>query len=303
MCEFVHAWGEDDLSPAPPRLVSGALRGCEVVAVSAGLYHSAVATASGDLFVMGTNASACLGLGPAEEAEEEEEPPEILDPNSANSADRPLRPPALAPHHDPFTPRLLRAFPAKVRIAQVSCGGSLLGAHTLALTHTGRVARLRPRPRPRRPRARPRRPLRHRARPHRLRRPPPRDFRLRRRGIQPLPQRRRRGLLLRVQSGRAPRLPCLLPRQRRHPHHHHQHRPHRRRRKRPVATQTSRTDGGRAGHQWLQGLAPQDPNYTKLSQQYLALRGPDKVKPVITAPEEPIRPGARDPRIELAKKS
>lgn len=50
--------------------------------------------------------------------------------------------------------------------------------------------------------------------------------------------------------------------------------------------------------QWLQSLAPQDPNYRKLSQQYLALRAPDAgPKAKIAPPQAPIRPGARDPRM------
>lgn len=50
--------------------------------------------------------------------------------------------------------------------------------------------------------------------------------------------------------------------------------------------------------EWLQSLAPQDPNYRKLSQQYLALRQSGMSKgPQIARSDEPIRPGARDPRI------
>ena len=49
--------------------------------------------------------------------------------------------------------------------------------------------------------------------------------------------------------------------------------------------------------EWLQGLAPQDANYRKLSAHYLALRTPEKDQAPISAPEAPIRPGARDPRM------
>lgn len=50
--------------------------------------------------------------------------------------------------------------------------------------------------------------------------------------------------------------------------------------------------------QWLQSLAPQDPNYRKLSQQYLAMRQSAADKgPAIAPSEEPITPGARDPRM------
>lgn len=50
--------------------------------------------------------------------------------------------------------------------------------------------------------------------------------------------------------------------------------------------------------EWLQSLAPQDANYRRLSEQYLALRKPDtNRKPHIAADAEPIRPGARDPRM------
>lgn len=48
---------------------------------------------------------------------------------------------------------------------------------------------------------------------------------------------------------------------------------------------------------WLQSLAPRDANYRRLSEQYLALRATDARKPRISAPEEPITPGARDPRL------
>lgn len=50
--------------------------------------------------------------------------------------------------------------------------------------------------------------------------------------------------------------------------------------------------------EWLQGLAPPDSNYGRLSRQYLALRKPDtNSKPPISTREEPIRPGTRDPRM------
>ena len=50
--------------------------------------------------------------------------------------------------------------------------------------------------------------------------------------------------------------------------------------------------------QWFESLAPQDPNYRKLSQQYLALRESDGSRtPKIPPPPEPIKAGARDPRV------
>lgn len=51
---------------------------------------------------------------------------------------------------------------------------------------------------------------------------------------------------------------------------------------------------------WLNGLAPQDANYQRLSQAYLKLRGePGAPTPVIPASGEPIKPGADDPRMPV----
>jgi len=50
--------------------------------------------------------------------------------------------------------------------------------------------------------------------------------------------------------------------------------------------------------EWLQGLAPQDANYRKLSKSYLALRQkPAAPAPAIPPPAEPIEPGVVDPRV------
>jgi len=50
--------------------------------------------------------------------------------------------------------------------------------------------------------------------------------------------------------------------------------------------------------EWLQSLAPQDANYRKLSERYLALRQAGATaKPQIAPVEEPIAPGARNARI------
>ena len=49
---------------------------------------------------------------------------------------------------------------------------------------------------------------------------------------------------------------------------------------------------------WLQGLAPQDANYKKLSDAYLKLRQqPGKPATEIAGVGEPIKPGATDPRV------
>lgn len=49
---------------------------------------------------------------------------------------------------------------------------------------------------------------------------------------------------------------------------------------------------------WLESLAPQDANYRKLSQAYLALRkSPGAAAPAIPATAEPLRPGQTDARI------
>lgn len=49
---------------------------------------------------------------------------------------------------------------------------------------------------------------------------------------------------------------------------------------------------------WLDGLAPQNDNYRKLSEAYLELRQqPDAPAPEIPAAPEPLKPGATDPRV------
>lgn len=48
---------------------------------------------------------------------------------------------------------------------------------------------------------------------------------------------------------------------------------------------------------WLESLAPQDANYKKLSEAYLALRKQPDAAPSIPAPAEPLKPGATDPRV------
>lgn len=51
---------------------------------------------------------------------------------------------------------------------------------------------------------------------------------------------------------------------------------------------------------WLEGLAPQDASYKKLSAAYLALRRePDRGTPVVPPPPEPLKPGISDPRVPL----
>ena len=52
--------------------------------------------------------------------------------------------------------------------------------------------------------------------------------------------------------------------------------------------------------EWLEGLAPQDANYKRLSAAYVALRKqPNAPTPAIPAPAEPLKPGATDPRVPL----
>ena len=116
MCEAVYTWGSgafsrlgygsDEDNPVPAAL-TGALSSTQLVALSAGLFHSAVVTVTGEVFTFGADATSCLGLG--------------------------------ADAEDTTGPRRVTAFPSNIRIIQIACGGDLGGAHSLAVSACGRL--------------------------------------------------------------------------------------------------------------------------------------------------------------------
>jgi alpha-tubulin suppressor-like RCC1 family protein len=93
----------DKLVPEP---VQGPLTGQEIACVSAGLYHSAVVTKNGGVYMFGSNATGCLASND--------------DPSSQG-------------------PKLIQSLPPRFQVVQAACGGDLLGAHTLAVTAQGRL--------------------------------------------------------------------------------------------------------------------------------------------------------------------
>ena len=162
MCATAFAWGDGSFGrlglgedgegfvncPIP---VGRALKGCELYASSAGLFHSAVVTAAGEVFVWGVGSG-----GDSGEGWEDEEGEPGLSPTRAKqqSADSPSRSPnrspirrrdstpfipeqELPPRPPPDLPRRVDGFPTNVRIVQVACGGDLTGAFTIALSSDG----------------------------------------------------------------------------------------------------------------------------------------------------------------------
>jgi alpha-tubulin suppressor-like RCC1 family protein len=113
-----HGDSMDRLSPTS--LNANHLGDKPVVCVSAGLYHSAIVTDDGSLYTFGTNATGCLGVGESD----------------ATSTDSNTQPSAT---HRFTTPTLVRSFPPRLKIVQASVGGDLMGAHTLAVSSSGRL--------------------------------------------------------------------------------------------------------------------------------------------------------------------
>ena len=76
MCEAAYTWGSgafnrlgsgSDDDSSDPRALSGALSSNHLVAVAAGLFHSALVTSTGEVFTFGADATGCLGLGQDDE--------------------------------------------------------------------------------------------------------------------------------------------------------------------------------------------------------------------------------------------
>lgn len=169
----VYAWGSGSYGRLglghssdafSPQLVGGVLNGCNVTGVACGWYHSAIVTSTGDVATFGSKVTKCLGTagsvsdGSGSEASEGSEASWSGDDGpSGNLSGRSSRRrradgQRVAPRAAvtlalgdaqrstaDFVPRVLRSFPSRVTIVQVAVGGDMLGAHTLAVSRTGRL--------------------------------------------------------------------------------------------------------------------------------------------------------------------
>ena len=108
----------------PTRIVSKHLDGRGILCVSGGLYHSALVTDDYGLYVFGTNATGCLGLGRGVSTIQSSD-------DSAGLSD--------GSREHTYLPRRIRTLPPRIKIVQVSVGGDLMGSHTLAVSSQGRL--------------------------------------------------------------------------------------------------------------------------------------------------------------------
>mmetsp|Transcript_118921 Transcript_118921/g.296718 ORF Transcript_118921/g.296718 Transcript_118921/m.296718 type:complete len:1283 (-) Transcript_118921:31-3879(-) len=159
-----------------PQHVSGVLNGCDVTNTACGWYHSAVVTSTGEVASFGSRVTKNLGIADSgSEASDVSETSEPSDPSANSStegeaADLPSgatrqparrsgthpaagsgkrrRPPRLSLRTGAgdrqrstadFVPQILRSFPSRVTVVQVAVGSDMLGAHTLAVSRTGRL--------------------------------------------------------------------------------------------------------------------------------------------------------------------
>lgn len=102
------------------------ISGRDITCVSAGLYHSALVASDHCVLVFGSNATDCLGdqlspqtLGDVSEPDDE----------NSSSSDREIA-------HNIYR---LKSISRRLQIVQVSVGGDLIGAHTLAVSKHGRL--------------------------------------------------------------------------------------------------------------------------------------------------------------------
>ncbi|CAE8600777.1 unnamed protein product, partial [Polarella glacialis] len=171
----VYAWGSGNYGrlglghsgdAQQPQLVSGVLNGCEVCFAACSWYHSAVVTSTGDVATFGSKVSKCLGTaasgsdGSEASAGHSESSSSDGEGNSKGDKDR-SRPgkgrrdggKAAGPQRagaasalggnlrstSDFVPHVLRSFPSRVTVVQVSVGSDMIGAHTLAVSRSGKL--------------------------------------------------------------------------------------------------------------------------------------------------------------------
>jgi alpha-tubulin suppressor-like RCC1 family protein len=106
-----------------PAIVNGQIRGRGILSISGGMYHSGLVCDDNSLFLFGSNATGCLGENvPLGDASDDSAGEEIK--TDSTMASRPWR---------------IRSLPRRIQISQVSVGGDLIGAHTLAVSSQGRL--------------------------------------------------------------------------------------------------------------------------------------------------------------------
>ena len=108
----------------PKKIQSSQIDGRGIMCVSGGLYHSAIVTDDYGVYVFGTNATGCLGLGRGASTINSSD-------DSAGVSD--------GQNEQTQLPRRIRSFPSRIKIVQVSVGGDLMGSHTLAVSSQGRL--------------------------------------------------------------------------------------------------------------------------------------------------------------------
>eukprot|EP00392_Amoebophrya_sp_AT5.2_P004039 g4044.t1 len=160
---------------ATPQRLGGICNGRDFHSVSCSWYHSACTTTTGDLLMFGSNVTGCLGFDQEEvftdSSEDESDNSsgaedstaarpdfdangDLLDRNDPDYAEVEERTrrrarrekrgtfranKALQRGSETYVPKVLKIPKSKVQIVQVSCGGDMIGAHTLALTRHGRL--------------------------------------------------------------------------------------------------------------------------------------------------------------------
>ncbi|CAJ1419039.1 unnamed protein product [Effrenium voratum] len=160
----VYSWGSGNYGrlgigssadAAKPQLVSGVLNGYEVVGTACSWYHSAVVTSTGDVATFGSKITKCLGTAASGsdassdassgDVDSEDEAAMGLKASPSRSKDK-ARKQRKTPVYSKgtrstsdFVPNLLRSFPSRVNVVQVSVGSDMLGAHTLAVSRNGRL--------------------------------------------------------------------------------------------------------------------------------------------------------------------
>lgn len=170
----VYSWGSGNYGrlglgsgtdAAQPQLVSGVLNGCEITGAACGWYHSAVVTSTGEVATFGSKVTKCLGTAGSES--DGSDGPGGQDGSDSGSSDsddadsKPLGVKASSRRNGTsnsarprgrnvtlggdqrstakFVPQIIRSFPSRVNVVQVAVGGDMLGAHTLAVSRTGRL--------------------------------------------------------------------------------------------------------------------------------------------------------------------